>query len=168
MNLTIRTAIPADLPRIMEIYASARQYMKATGNPTQWGEAYPPSSMIQEDIAKGQSYVIVDENDFPRGVFAFLLGEDPTYQVIDGAWLNAEPYGTIHRIAGDGSCRGIFAQAVSYCQQQIGQLRVDTHEDNHTMQKAILREGFHYCGIIHVDDGTPRLAYQKTSNEATS
>ena len=36
-----------------------------------------------------------------HGVFAFILGEDPTYGVIeDGQWLSGDPYGTIHRIAG--------------------------------------------------------------------
>ncbi len=40
--------------------------------------------------------------------FAFILGEDPTYQQIDGAWLNDQPYGTIHRIAGNGKIKGTF------------------------------------------------------------
>ena len=32
----------------------------------------------------------------PCGVFAFIIGDDPTYQVIeDGGWLNDNPYGAI-------------------------------------------------------------------------
>ena len=29
------------------------------------------------------------------------------------------------------------------------------------MQKLIARAGFRYCGIIHVADGSPRLAYER-------
>jgi hypothetical protein len=29
------------------------------------------------------------------------------------------------------------------------------------MQKCILRAGFTYCGIIHIADGSERLAYQR-------
>ena len=29
------------------------------------------------------------------------------------------------------------------------------------MQNAVKKEGFQRCGIIHVADGTPRIAYDK-------
>ena len=29
------------------------------------------------------------------------------------------------------------------------------------MQRCILREGFSYCGVIHVADGTPRVAFER-------
>ena len=32
--------------------------------------------------------------------------EDPDYQVIEGAWLNEEPYGVVHRITSDGTVKG--------------------------------------------------------------
>ena len=31
-------------------------------------------------------------------------------------------------------------------------------------QKAILKEGYKYCGVIYQPDGTPRLAYQWCKN----
>ena len=42
-------------------------------------------------------------------------------------------------------------------------LRADTHVDNKVMQHLLESEGFTRCGIIHVEDGTPRIAYQRLS-----
>ena len=42
-------------------------------------------------------------------------------------------------------------------------LRADTHADNKVMQHLLESEGFTRCGIIHVEDGTPRIAYQRLS-----
>ena len=43
------------------------------------------------------------------GAFVFFIGEEPTYRIIeDGAWIDDGPYGTIHRVASDGTERGIF------------------------------------------------------------
>ena len=37
----IRLARPGDLPRILEIYATARAFMRANGNLNQWKDGYP-------------------------------------------------------------------------------------------------------------------------------
>ena len=157
---SVRKAVRGDLPRVLEIYAAARRFMAERGNPNQWGTGNPPAERLIEDIAAGNLYVLERERVI-RGVFAFILGQDPTYSdIYDGAWLSDAPYGTIHRVAGDGS-GGIFAACVRYCSGVCGHLRVDTHEDNLPMQRAILREGFRRCGIIHIADGSPRIAYEK-------
>ena len=50
--MEIRKSTPADLPRILEIYAGARAFMAAHGNPRQWGATgWPPESLIRQDIA---------------------------------------------------------------------------------------------------------------------
>ena len=151
----------ADLPRMLEIYAYARQIMAETGNPHQWGDnGNPRREMLEQDIQQGVSYVMEVDGRI-CGVFAFLLGEDPTYSYIEqGSWLSDAPYGTIHRVAGDGSVKGILQNCVDYCKNQINNLRIDTHHDNKVMQKAILKCGFQECGIIYIADGSPRIAYQ--------
>lgn len=160
MNYTVRYATENDLERIEQIYSGARQFMQQTGNPSQWGKQYPPHNQLKQDIRDKSLYVIADENGI-HGVFYFYIGEDPTYQEIsEGNWRSNEPYGTIHRIAGDGS-GGILKEAVHYAQKQISHLRIDTHHDNHVMQKALARQGFHRCGIIYIEDGTPRIAYDR-------
>ena len=48
---------------------------------------------------------------------------------------------------------------MEHCQS----LRADTHADNKIMQHLLEKNGFARRGIIHVEDGTPRVAYQKLS-----
>ena len=102
-----RGAVRGDLPQILQIYAHAREAMAASGNPTQWGDNFPPQELLEEDIDSNRLFVDVVNGQL-LGVFAFILGVDPTYQVIeDGAWLNDTlPYGTIHRLASSGKSKG--------------------------------------------------------------
>lgn len=159
MEYTVRTAVWEDLHRIEEIYAYARKFMAETGNPNQWGKTTPLTSQLEDDIQKGLLFVITDEGGI-HGVFYFYIGEDPTYGMIcDGSWRSDTPYGTIHRVAGDGS-GGILATAVAFGKQWISHLRIDTHEDNKIMQRAVVKQGFRRCGIIHLANGSPRIAYE--------
>lgn len=160
MEYLVRKANNQDLDIILRIYAHAREFMVVTGNPTQWGSAYPEISMLEEDIRQESLYVVENKTGI-HGVFAFYLGEDATYQRIDnGSWRSSKPYGTIHRIAGDGS-GGIFTAALAYCSGVIDYLRIDTHADNKVMQHTVTKAGFQYCGIIYTYDGTSRLAYDR-------
>lgn len=160
-NLTIEKAELNDLPKMMEIYAYAREFMKKTGNPNQWSDKFPEEAVLRDDIQAGNLYVI-KENGAIHAVFALIIGEDPTYVYIEqGAWHSDATYGTIHRVAGDGKLHGIFALVTEFCSRKISHLRVDTHRDNQVMQHLILRNGFEECGVIYVADGTPRLAYEK-------
>lgn len=163
--MEIRHATEKNFNRMMEIYAYARQYMVETGNPNQWGPTkWPPEELIHEDIKKGHSYVCV-ENDRIIGTFYFDHGRniEPTYAVIeDGAWTGSEDYGVIHRIAGDGSMKGIGTFCINWAYEQCGHLRIDTHGDNTVMQNLLLKLGFRKCGTIYVvEDNYPRFAYEK-------
>ncbi|MBQ4513641.1 MAG: GNAT family N-acetyltransferase [Anaerolineaceae bacterium] len=162
--MNVRHTTMADLPEIREVYAYARELMKKNGNPTQWGDKFPPEEKILWDIEHGTGYAVVDDNGVICGVFAFIIGPDPTYAVIeDGKWLNDnDEYGTIHRIATNGKTHGVFDACIDYCQSQIGNLRIDTHQDNKAMLHLITSRGFQRCGIIYTsDDGTPRIAFQR-------
>lgn len=77
--------------------------------------------------------------------------------------MNEEPYLTIHRLAGDGQVHGLFQCVLNYCKNISQNIRVDTHADNQTMQKLIEKSGFIKCGIIHVKNGTPRIAYHRVT-----
>ena len=54
----IRMAQEKDKARIMEIYAYARSFMAANGNPNQWKNNNPSKEVIDEDISAGNLYVI--------------------------------------------------------------------------------------------------------------
>ena len=163
--MTIRNALQKDFDDILRIYARAREYMKHSGNPTQWGENFPPEALINDDIREKRNYVVEADGGI-HGVFAFIPGDDPTYARIEGAWKSDAPYGTIHRIASDGEVKGVFTAAIAFCKTRNSHLRIDTHADNKTMRYAIEKAGFKKCGIIRVADGTPRIAYELIPEEA--
>lgn len=150
-----------DLPRIMEIYDIAKAYMRASGNPNQWNGAYPDPETLRTDIEKQRLYVYKKDGRI-HGVFMLLLEEEPTYAYIEGgSWREEIPYGTIHRLAGDGEVEGLFAKCVAFCEGKVKYLRADTHFDNHTMQHLLEKNGFERRGIIYLKNGDPRIAYQK-------
>lgn len=157
--MMIRLANKDDLKSIEQIYENARQLMRSTGNFTQWGNGYPNVEIILADIEQKCLYVVEDEAI--QAVFTLILGVDPTYLEIDGAWLNDEPYATLHRIASKGTQKGLFKLIIDFSWSICPNLRIDTHQNNAPMRHLIEKNGFEYCGIIIVGDGTPRLAYQK-------
>lgn len=151
---------------MMEIYAYARDFMARTGNPNQWGPTcWPPEALIHQDIRDQHSYVCLNDAGEIIGTFFFQSGHavEPTYQQIDsGAWIGNEEYGVVHRIAGDGSEKGIGAFCLGWAYDQCGHLRIDTHTDNVVMQGLLSKLGFQACGIIYVhEDKAPRIAYEK-------
>lgn len=163
--MEIRHTTEQDISRIMEIYRYARRFMEEHGNPNQWGPTnWPPESLIRSDIASGISYVCT-LNGKVVGTFFFKQGEDiePTYRVIEnGAWSDNSPYGVIHRLASDGTTKGVGRFCIEWAFKQCGHLRVDTHGDNLVMQDLLKKSGFIHCGTIYVEeDDYPRLAFEK-------
>ena len=161
MNIIIRHTDLCDLPVVMKIYEYAREQMKQSGNPDQWGNTRPGEDVIKSDIKRKNSYVIETGGKI-CGVFTFIIGEDPTYKTIEGKWINEGVYGTIHRIAGNGIIKGVFSECLKFCEAKIPSIRIDTHRDNTIMQHLIEKHDFEKCGIIYLEDGSPRIAYQKT------
>ena len=166
--MMIRRAAIQDLEQIMQIYARAVQYMHASGNPNQWVAGYPSRTLIEEDIARGVSYV-VDRDSVIEAVFSYIEGEDPTYrQIGQGMWHTNGSYGTVHRLASAGRLRGVAGICFSWCAEQAkmhgcSSLRADTHQDNRIMQHLLQKNGFVYCGVIHLANGAPRLAFERAA-----
>ncbi len=155
----IRKANNNDINQILTVYAKARQYMKESGNAAQWGDSYPSQQLIEEDIVNGYCYVGLYDG-LICCVFALIPGEDPTYVHIEGAWVNDEEYSSIHRIASDGSRKGVFEKCIAYCKNVSKNIKIDTHENNLTIQHLLEKNGFAKCGIIYLKNGEPRIAYQ--------
>ena len=159
--MIIKHAQKSEISEILAVYDKAKSFMRQNGNHLQWINGYPSYNDVLEDINNNNLYVM-KVNSLIVGVFAFIIGEDPSYSYIEGNWLNNEKYGTIHRIASNFEVKGILEKAVEFCFSKINNLRIDTHEVNYPMQNAILKNGFTKCGIIYlVSDNTPRIAYQK-------
>ena len=170
-KLTIRPATPADLPALRPVFEAAKAIMRADGNLEQWSApGFPPEDLLRRDIDRRGGYVLesVISSGAEGGVeksivayFALLPSPEPTYNVIDGAWLTDEPYGVIHRMASYPEVHGIFSTVIDYAGAHYSHLRIDTHRDNRIMQHLIGKHGFTYCGIIWLQDGTERLAYER-------
>ncbi len=161
--MNIRNAEMTDLPKIMGIYAYARQYMTEHGNPNQWATSnWPPEELIREDIRVQKCRVCV-EDDEVLGVLFYDYGEkvEPVYNEIEGAWIGCDEYGVVHRIASSGTRKGVGAYCLNWAFEQCGDLRIDTHDDNQTMQNLLLKLGFQKCGIVYLEDGDTRVAFEK-------
>ena len=159
-DFIIRKAREEELPEILQIYETARAFMRQTGNETQWGSNYPSEQLVREDLEKGQLYA-AEQSGILQGVFMFAIGADSTYAYIEGgSWSSQEPYGVIHRVASAGKSRGLIPAALKYCREKTAHLRIDTHENNHVMQHVLEKNGFRKCGIIYTEDGSPRIAFE--------
>ena len=124
--------------------------MRADGNFSQWSApGFPDDSLLLRDIARGGGFVIEST------VMPGLTGHLAAPRIVD------EPYGVIHRMASYPEAHGIFSTIIDYAASRYAHLRIDTHRDNRIMQHLIEKHGFTYCGIIWLEDGTERLAYER-------
>ncbi len=159
--MKIRRSVEGDIAEMERIFAYAREFMRSYGNTSQWGDSSPSMSKVLADIDAGNSYC-VEADGAIVATFALIEGDDPTYAIIRGGeWLNDRPYGTIHRLASDGSRQGVAKLCLDYAFEKCRNIRVDTHEDNVVLRGILEREGFVYCGVINIDDGSERLVFQR-------
>ena len=148
-DLKFRRASASDMAEISDIYESARAFMRETGNGSQWGDVYPPKELITSDIEGGNLYVA--EADRIEAVFAFFFEADPTYDHIEGEWLNDLPYCAVHRVASAGRVRGMLSKIMDFCFLHCDNIKIDTHENNAVMQHQLEKYGFSCCGTVYLE-----------------
>ena len=168
--MKIRLSKTDDVPEIMIIIDDAKTYL-ASQNIDQWQNGYPNSEQVENDILKGESYVVVNDKNQIIATSMFTLRKEPTYkEVIDGCWIISEDevYGVIHRMAIKKEFRkfGLATFLFDEFHQQlkdknIKSLKIDTHEENIGMQSLIKKLGYTYCGIIYTSYNAKRLAFEK-------
>lgn len=161
-----RPATEEDLGTIMSIIADAQTYL-ASLNIDQWQDGYPTEERILEDIVHNESYLVLEEgNSIATCVLSYR--PEPTYSSIDGDWLTGNvKYGVIHRLAmkathrGKGRAHSIMSHFHNLAKlNDCDSMRIDTHQDNLGMQKLIESLGYKYCGVIVLESGAERLAYE--------
>ncbi len=163
----IRKAKENDLPAIMEIIHQAQRTMKQDGF-QQWTKGYPGEEILSKDIEKQSCYLLTDQEEIVA-VGTLYMENDPNYRIIEeGNWKTEEPYGTVHRLAvaegrrQQGLAGILYDRLEKICREKgMRGMRVDTHRDNKKMQSWIRKQGFRLCGIIYVEDGTKRDAFEK-------
>lgn len=168
MGFDITKTTKKDVDRVMVILGEARKSIGKLGI-DQWQYGYPSRDIIKDDITKGFSYVVRDEEEI-YATFCLKEDEEPTYrEIYDGAWINKGPSFALHRIAicdtmrGKGIADMIVDFLVEKCRENnVASLKVDTHKGNIPMRKMLERNGFIYCGIIYLATGEERVAYEKS------
>ena len=158
--ITIRKSTIDDLNVLLKLAGEARTTMRESGNLDQWKDGYPSAAVFERDIENGCSY-LAEKDGEAVGTFAFIPSPEPTYGYIEGAWLDDASYYVIHRIAASRKSHGLFKAMLAYCFGKTGNIRIDTHRDNVIMQHLLTKHGFAYCGIIYLQNGDERLAYQR-------
>ncbi|MFW5630238.1 MAG: copper homeostasis protein CutC [Acetivibrio ethanolgignens] len=166
--MNLRRTEKTDKEKILRIYNQAKAYFKEN-NIDQWQNGYPNQDSLEADCQSGISYV-AEENGAVIATAAVIFGTEKTYNIIyEGTWLSdARKYGIIHRIAvaaeekGKGAAVWLLGQAESMCHARGARyMRADTHEDNKSMQRLLTKCGYQRCGIIYLEDGAKRVAYEK-------
>jgi RimJ/RimL family protein N-acetyltransferase len=71
----------------------------------------------------------------------------------------------VHRITTAREKRGIASFCLDWCLKQCGNIRIDTHRNNIPMIKVLGKNGYVQCGIIYLENGDERIAFQKIGNE---
>ena len=168
--MIIRKTTISDIGEVMPIFEEARRTIAALGI-DQWQNGYPSEDVILADIELGQSYVCEIDGKI-CGSFAMLENGEPTYdKIFDGHWLTGDDsrdYIAIHRVAISVSSRGsglsgkIIDFAAAFAKDKGRKsLRIDTHRGNAVMRRMLEKNGFKYCGIIYLESGDERVAYEK-------
>ena len=167
MEYKIRRSTYYDIPALLNLADKARKIMRANGNTRQWINGYPSEAVFTDDINKNNSYIIEDDNGIAVASFTFIKGPEPTYAIIEkGNWIEDDSdYYVIHRIASRPEYHNIFQVIMRFCFSKTSNIRIDTHRDNTIMQHLLKKHGFGYCGIIYLNNGDERLAFQKVIAE---
>jgi GNAT superfamily N-acetyltransferase len=167
--IMIRKAKKSEIPSLMTIFEEARGTIAALGI-DQWQNGYPSEDVIITDVEKEQSY-LCELDGVICGTFAMLTESEPTYdKIYDGHWLTGDEshdYIAIHRVAISVSSRGsglsgkIIEHAAEFARKNGRKsLRIDTHRGNKVMRRMLEKNGFIHCGVIYLENGDERVAYE--------
>ena len=172
--MEIRKTNVGDAKALMELFDEARGTIAKLGI-DQWQKGYPSQEVVDSDIETKQSYAVISDGEL-CGTFALMNDYEPLYDVIyDGEWKTGNEnknYLAIHRVAIAVKMRGKGTSTfiINYAEKQaiaLGRtsLRIDTHEGNVVMRRMLEKHGFEACGIIHLANGDPRVAYEKVLDQ---
>lgn len=155
------------LPDIMKIIGEAQSFLKSMGI-DQWQDNYPDQSVIMNDIAANEGFIITHQTEIIAYAMISFRNE-PSYETIyDGKWVNNEPYAVLHRMAvsekfrNQGVAKLILNELeIMSLKKNLLNIRVDTHIENLPMRKLLTKNGYQYCGTIYLCNGNKRIAFQK-------
>ena len=168
-----RRAELSDIEGIMEIVADAQSFLRRC-NVDQWQDGYPVPAVFEYDIAHEQGWLFTCGGE-PAGYICITMLADKSYEHIDGAWLTGDDaiYTAAHRVMVSEKYRGtklateMFSLAFDLAAGMgRGSVRIDTHNDNRSMNGLLTKLGFTLCGVVQVSlkgtgHDTRRNAYER-------
>ena len=165
--MEFRKAVEADIDSIMKIIKQAQDYFKEKGI-NQWQNNYPNVEVISNDVAEKNSYVLLKNNEVVATAVVSFKGEKTYESIYEGKWISDKEYAVVHRIAVDNNYKGlglssqIIKSVEELCiDKGVFSIKIDTHEQNSSMQKLLRKNKFENCGIIYLEDNSPRIAFEK-------
>ncbi len=164
-NYHFRRAKHSEIDIIWKILQDAIQRRKEDGS-TQWQDGYPNPTVVQNDIANNQGYVLTDGEKIVAYA-AILINDEPEYEKIVGKWLTNEDFVVYHRVAvssdyiGKGMAIRLMEAIENFAtEHKIYSLKADTNFDNPAMIRSFEKLGYTYCGEVYFR-GSARKAYEK-------
>ena len=165
--MEFRQAKISDLDQIVEIIELSKKYLKET-KVDQWQDGYPAKEDLRRDIESGNSYVLTNKDEIIATTVISLEGESTYNSIFNGEWITNEEYIVMHRVAVHDKYKGkgIFKELIKEAEsldlnKRILSIKIDTHRDNISMQRAVVKNDFKRCGIIYLEDGSERIAFEK-------
>ncbi len=171
-----RKSTPDDIDCIMDILTHGRRAIAALGI-DQWQGGYPHRDVVEQDVARNESYVVEDEGSVIATVMIGFSGEACYDFIAGGKWLtpgdSRDPrYAVLHRVAvgahsqGKGVATFLLKEAECLVREQdFASVRIDTHPGNTPMRRLLEKCGYTSCGTIfiaHAEGASPdRTAYEK-------
>ncbi len=162
---TLKLAAAEEAPIAMAFIDEAKRFLKSKGV-DQWQNGYPGRGRIEQDIALGNGYFLMEGQEY----LAYLcidLGGEPAYDGLNGSWLGDHAYGVVHRLAIGDRYKGRGLASVSFdlaakrmAERGAKSFRIDTDGDNEIMKHLLSKNGFTYCGTIWFDNSV-KIAYEK-------
>lgn len=165
--MEFRQAKISDLDQIVEIIELSKKYLKET-KVDQWQDGYPSKEDLRRDIESGNSYVLTNKDEIVATTVISLEGESTYNSIFNGEWITNDEYIVMHRVAVHDKYKGkgIFKELIKGAEslalnKGISSIKIDTHRDNISMQRAVVKNNFKRCGIIYLEDGSERIAFEK-------
>lgn len=165
--MEFRKANISDLDEVLELIEEAKSFLKHN-DVDQWQNGYPEKGDLKKDIENSNSYILIKDNNIVATTVISKDGESTYDNIFNGEWITNKEYIVMHRVAVNNKNKGsgIFQELIKKAEEialkeNIFSIKIDTHKDNISMQKALLKNNFNQCGIIYLEDGSERIAFEK-------
>ena len=175
--MQFRPTSVSDIDRIMNILNDGRQALAALGI-DQWQGGYPYRHIVEDDVRRGDSYVVLDaDGEIVATAMMGFSGERDYDLIKAGTWLTPSfshdsCYCVVHRVAVAHTCkgRGVASFLLENAERLTrargcASVRIDTHPGNEPMRHLLKKLNYQECGTIyiaHAEGANPeRIAYEK-------